>query len=480
MKRFLPTLVGCLAVAALVLSARPALAGDAVSVTAKSLEAAAAFAAGRDLADNLRVPEAQIQYRKALSLDPDFALAAAYLGASMPGAEGDALIERAVVLSAKLPENERMLVQATSAGRRGDENEVIALRRKLAESAPADWHTQFDWGQVLFNSRKWNEAAAAYQKAVTLNPKAGSAYNSLGYAQLAQNRHEDAIAAFKRYAEINPTEPNPADSLGEALLRAGRFEESEAAFQKALAISPAFYTAWEGIAKARAMRGDWPGSYQAADKARAAAARPIDQVGLGFDQAWSLFAEGKKAEALKAGDRTATDAQAGKMGALYALIALDGAARMTSSGQPAEALKQVAVALDRGEKAKLAGGPMNNLRRAALYERIDAESRLGRAEDAKRTLALVEADAAKSTANAQLQSNLHFARGAEAMARGEAKAAAEHFAGCIDDDTYCGLRLLQAQEKAGDTAGAAATKEKLRTANRRDGRYLYVRTQVQK
>jgi tetratricopeptide (TPR) repeat protein len=479
-RRFLPIVLGCLAVSALVPIARPALAGGAVTVTAKSPEAAGAFAAGRDLADNLRITEAQAQYRKAVSLDPDFALATAYLGAITPGAEGDAMIERAVVLSAKLPESERMLVQALAAGRRGDENEVIALRRKLADIAPGDWHVQFDWGQALVGSRKFDEAAAAYQKAVALNPKAGAAYNSLGYAQLAQNRPEEAIAAFKRYAEVNPTEPNPADSLGEALLRAGRFEESEAAFQKALAISPTFFTAWEGIAKARAMRGDWPGSYQAAQKARAAAARPVDQVGLGFDQAWSLFAEGKKTEALKASGQVATEAQAKKLGATHAFIALDDAARLTASGQPADALKQVAVALDRGEKAKLAGGPMTNLRRTALYERIDAESRLGQAEDAKRTLALVEADAAKSPANAQLQSNLHFARGAEAMARGDARAAAGHFAGCIEDDTYCGLRLLQAQEKAGDAPGATATRERLRTANRRDGRYLYVRTQVQK
>lgn len=479
-KRFLPIIMGCLAVSALILTARPAVAGDAVTVTAKSPEAAAAFAAGRDLADNLRLSEAQAQYRKAVGLDADFALANAYLGAITPGAEGDASIERAVVLSAKLPESERMLVQAIAANRRGDENEVIALRRKLVDAAPGDWHVQFDWGTTLIASRKFDEAAAAFQKAVALNPKAGAAYNSLGYAQLAQNRPEEAIASFKRYAEINPAEPNPADSLGEALIRAGRFEEAEAAFQQALKISPSFFTAWEGIAKSRAMRGDWPGSYQAADKARATAARPIDQVGLGFDQAWSLFAEGKKAEALKVSDQIATDAQAKKLNATYAFIALDSAARLTASGQPADALKQVAVALDRGEKAKLAGGQMNNLKRAALYERIDAESRLGRAADAKRTLALVEADAAKSPANAQLQSILHFARGAEATARGDAKAAAAHFAGCIEDDTYCGLRLLQAQEKAGDAAGAAATKARLRTANRRDARYLYVRTQVQK
>jgi tetratricopeptide (TPR) repeat protein len=478
MKRTWIPIAGCLAVSFALTSA--AFAADAVTVTSKSPEAAAAYAAGRDLADNLRLSEAQAAFGRAVKLDPDFALATASLGATTPGAEGDALIERAVVLSAKLPETERMLVQAFAAQRRGNESEVAALRHQLAQMAPSDWHVQFDLGQLLITERKWDEAAAAYRKAVALNPKAGSAYNSLGYAYLAQDKHDDAITAFKRYAEINPTEPNPADSLGEALLRAGRFADSEAAFQQALALSPGFWTAWEGIAKARAMRGDWPGSYEAADKARAAATRANDQIGLGFDQAWSLFAEGKKAEALKASAKVATDAQAHKLGATYAFIAVDEAARLNASGQSADALKQVAVALDRGEKAKLAGGPMNNLRRAALYERIDAESRLGRAEDARRTLALMEAEAAKSPANAQLVSGVHFARGSEALARGDAKAAAAHFAGCVDDDTYCGLRLMQAQVKAGDAAGAAATAQRLRTANRRDARYLYVRAQVQK
>jgi tetratricopeptide (TPR) repeat protein len=462
-------------------SALAATAGDAVTVTVttKSPEAVAAFAAGRDLAANLRVAAAQDQYRKALSLDPDFALAAAYLGATTPGAGGDAMISRAVTLAAKLPENERTLVNIISATRRGDETAAIAMRRTLAAAAPGDWHAQFDLGQQLVAARQWNDATAAYEKAIVLNPKGGSAYNSLGYAHLAQGHNDEAIAAFKRYAEINPLEPNAGDSLGEALLRAGRFDEAEAAFQQSLKVSPGFWTAWEGIAKARAMRGDYAGSYQAADKARAAATRPADQVGMGFDRAWVLFAEGKKAEALKASSQTATDAQANKLNAAYALIALDEAARSTASGQPAEALKQIAIALDRGTKANLAGGAMNNLRRAALYERIDAESRLGRAGDARKTLALFEAEAMTSPSNSQLQSGLHFARGAEAMARADAKAAAAHFAGCVDDDTYCGLRLFEAQQKSGDAAGAALTREKLRTANRRDPRYIYVRTQVQ-
>ena len=477
MKRTFLPIGGCLAVS-LVLATSTAFAAD-VTVTSKSPEAVTAFTTGRDLADNLRISEAQEQFKKAVRLDPSFALATASLGAVTPGAEGDALIEKAAVLAAGVPANERMLVQAIAAGRRGQESEVIAMRRKLADAAPGDWHVQFDLGQSLVGQRKWDEAAAAYEKAVTLNPKAGAAHNSLGYAHLAQNHHDQAITAFKRYAEIDPTEPNAADSLGEALLRAGRFPESEAAFQQALTLSPSFYTAWEGIAKSRAMRGDWAGSTVAMGKARATAVRPTDQVNLGFDQAWTLFAEGKSAEAVTFSRQVTTDAHDHNLTATHAFIALDEAARLNASGQSEAALKQIAVALDRGEKAKLAGGPMNDLRRAALYERIDAETRLGRKDDARRTMALVEAEAAKSPGNAQLQSGMQFARGSEAMARGDAKAAAAFFAGCVDDDTYCGLRLMQAQVKSGDAAGAAVTRDRLRTANRRDGRYLYVRSQVQ-
>jgi len=467
----------CLVAACLMV---PSVMASEVTVTSKSLPAVEAFKAGRELFDNLRFVEAETQFRKAIGLDPDFALAQAYLGAVIPGVEGERLLDRAATLSAKLPEPERLVIDSFVATRRGEEEKARAAQRRLAELAPDDWRAQFGWGGQLSFDRKWSEAAAALKKATELNPKAGPAYNSLGYAELAQGHNDEAIAAFKKYAAANPTEPNAQDSLGEALIRAGRFDEAEAAFKQALKISPRFWNAWEGISKARFLRGDSAGGYEAMAQARATASRPIDKIGTQVDVALSQFAEGKKAEALKTFAQTEKDAQAQKVDVLHAFVPVSRALILTDSGQVEEALQELKVAMDRGTQARLPGGAMNALRRATLVGRIEGEALLARADEAQKTLALIEAEAKKAPANAQLQSNAHFARGAAALARGDAKAAVPHFARCNDDDTYCQWYLLQAQKKAGDAAGAKATREKLLAANRRDGVYLIVRSQVAK
>lgn len=478
-RRMLHATQACLAAVCLIVPSVTATAGE-VSVTSKSPQAVEAFKAGRELFENLRFTEADAQFRKAIGVDADFALAHAYLGVTIPGAEGDRLLDRAASLSTKLPEAERLVIESFVTARRGEEEKTRAALRRVTELAPDDWRAQFAWGGQLSADREWSKAATALKKATELNPKAGPAYNTLGYVELAQGHHDEAIAAFKKYTQTNPTEPNPQDSLGEALMRAGRFDEAEAAFKQALEISPRFWNAWEGISKARFLRGDAAGGYEAIAKARETAARPIDKIGTQFDVALSQFAEGKKAEALKTFDQTEKDAQAEKVDVLNAFVPVSRALILTDSGQVEEALKQLMVAMDRGTQSRLPGGTLNALRRATLVGRIEAEARLAKADDAQKTLTLIEAEAKKAPANAQLQSNAHFARGSAAVARGDAKAAAEHFARCNDDDTHCQWYLFQAQQKAGDSAGAEATRQKLLAANRRDGVYLFVRSQIAK
>ena len=136
------------------------------------------------------------------------------------------------------------------------------------------------------------------------------------------------------------------------------------------------------------------------------------------------------------------------------------------------------MAVERAKNAKLPGALMNNVRRRALAVRIFAESKLGRAEDAKKTLALIEEEAKNFPSNTPLRSMVHFARGAEAMSRGDSKAAAQHYTQCNDQDYYCRWQLVVAQEKGGDMAGAAAARTKLLAENRRDPDYLYVRAKL--
>ena len=177
-------------------------------------------------------------------------------------------------------------------------------------------------------------------------------------------------------------------------------------------------------------------------------------------------------------DALEQEAQAEKLEGGYAFAPIVRADMLLDAGQPEAALRQVALGMQRGQKPGLPGATVNAVRRAGLTTRTAVEARLGKVEDAAKTLALLEAEAKAAPANAGLQSQLQFGRGELALARGEAKAAAEAFARCIEQDSYAHWRQTVALEKAGDVDGAAQGRKKLLSANRRDGEYLYVRSQL--
>jgi tetratricopeptide (TPR) repeat protein len=444
-----------------------------VTVTSKSAEAVEAFKKARDLAENFRQAEAAEQLKKAIELDAEFSLAHAYLGELTPGTEGDALFDKAMQHSATLPEAERTVVEAMSAARKGDEEKARALAQKVTELAPTDWRAHFTLGALAYGDRKYEDAVASMKRASELNPNGGAIHNMLGYANLELGKNDDAIAAFKKYAEV-ANEPNAHDSLAEALMRAGRFEEAEASFLKAHSLNPQFWFAWQGVAFTKAFRGDWAGAKEALAKAKEAAPRPQDRVFAGETLAWFQIAEGKTADAMKTLDAVEKEAEAQKL-PLWVFIPSIRAFPLHEAGKYKDALKQVQAALERGAQMTLPGMGQNNLRRGTLFDKALAEARMGKPADAEKTLAELQEEAKKFPSNVQLQSNVHHVMGAIAWAKGDPKAAADHFAQCVKDDSYCHWQHALAMEKAGDATGAEAMKEMLRTANRRDTIYLYVR-----
>jgi len=473
--------VVALAICSGLLAVRPAAAkpiSGEISITSKSKEAVEAFKRGRDYVEDVRTVEALEQFNQAIKLDPDFALAHAYLGSSTPGKEGLVHIERAASLAKELPEAEKTSIDILLAQRRGEEEKARSLRQSLATMAPNDWRVYAGLGEQLSGERKWNQAIAELRKAAVLNPSAGSVHNTMGYVYINMGNNDQAVESFQKYAELKPTEPNPQDSLAEALMAAGRFEEAEAAFRKAAEISPQFWIAWDGVAQTKFLRNDWAGGREALAKAKAAATRPFDKLEADLSLAWSYAAAGDYKQAMATVDAVEKAAAAEKVDVLEAFVRIDRAILLKETGKYEDALKEQHEALEMAQRAKLPGGSMNALRRTALIVRIDAESKLGRAADAKKTLALLEEEAKKAPANAELKSSLHFGQGAEAIARGDAKAAAQHFSQCDDDDFYCRLQLAKAQEKAGDKTGAEATRTQLLAANRRGPLYLWVRSEV--
>jgi tetratricopeptide (TPR) repeat protein len=443
-------------------------------VTSKSAKAVANFEAGLDLLENIREAEAIAKFQSAIEADPDFALAHAYLGMTTPGAEGMAELDRAVALSTSLPEAERLLIESMAAERRGEEARAFELAQRIVEIAPDDWRAHFRLGQKLNERYRLAEAAAELETATRLEPKAGAAYNLLGYARLGEGKTEEAIAAFTKYAEVSPGEPNPHDSLAEALMAAGRHGEAEDAFAKALAVSPAFFPAWMGIAQSRGLRGDWAGCREALAKAKDAATRSVDKAAVDVVIAWSWASEGKAQEAMAALDAHEASTAAQGLTVTNAYVPVDRARMLVADGKPAQALAVLQDAQTRAASAGLPGADVRRIRRQALEVRVEAQAALGRVEDARATLAEIEAEAAEAPGDARRRSMVSFARGEASMAAKQPAEAAAHFAECIPEDSYCHLEEARARAAAGDAAGARQALADILAFLRRDPSYLWV------
>lgn len=229
-----------------------AMGGAKIPVTTGSEEARQEFLRGRELFENLKRQDAAPHFKKALALDPSFALAAAYYAQSEGTARGffDNLA-KAVELAPKASEGERALIFGWQAGASGRIAEQRKQWERAVELFPDDERALTLLGIHYFGQQEYRQAAEYFKKAVGVNPSFPQAYNQLGYAQRFLGDMAAAEHAFRRYTELIPDDPNPHDSYAELLLKLGRFDEAIATYERALAVDPGFIASYAGIAAAR-------------------------------------------------------------------------------------------------------------------------------------------------------------------------------------------------------------------------------------
>jgi tetratricopeptide (TPR) repeat protein len=446
-----------------------------ISISSKSPEAVAHMKKGEALLVNLRTAEAGAEFAEALKLDSDFVLAHAYHGQATPGPEGLKEVEAAASAASALPEAERTLVQGLLATRQGESAKAREAYAKLVESTPADWRGHYLLGTQLLNDEDYAGAIPALRKAVELDPAAGGANNMLGYAALRQGDTEGAIKAFTDYATALPQEPNPQDSLGEGLLAAGRFDDAEAAFRKALELSPQFSVAWEGIAYAKYFAGDAAGALAALTKEKAAATRPLDQLGADELRAVMTIAQKKTAAGLSLYSdlEKMTDAMPA-----VAFVPVHRAAILVDLGRPREAMPVVAAALKRTESGDLPPGLSRNLRQQALRVRLAAETATGDADAAAQTAMELQQQASERKDDVNAQSAMHYGLGMAAMAKRDYAGARAHFEQCLTQDAQCRMQIVAAAQNAGDKPGAEAARAAILKLYVRDPVHLWVRSRL--
>jgi tetratricopeptide (TPR) repeat protein len=219
-----------------------------IPITTSSAEARKEFLAGRDLTDRLLIQDSIQHYDKAISLDPNFALAELTRAQNSPTAkEFFDHLKKAVSLADKASNGERLLILGAEAGANGNPAKQKEYLEQLVAAYPNDERAHFNLGGYYFGQQDYAQAIAHYKKATELAPSYSGAYNILGYAYRQNGDYASAEQAFKKYTELIPNDPNPYDSYGELLLKMGRFDESIAQYRKALSIDPNFAASHLGI-----------------------------------------------------------------------------------------------------------------------------------------------------------------------------------------------------------------------------------------
>jgi len=165
-------------------------------------------------------------FQRAVELDPEFALAHAYLS----------MAHSRVYWFGGDTGRSRMVESRAAADR------ALQLDPNLGEAHMALGYVHY------YGSRDYEQALEEFRKAEQLLPGNAEAIGAIGFIQRRQGRLDEAAASFKRALELDPRAADMADNVADALFRLRRHEEADQYFDRSISILPDQITAYFGKA----------------------------------------------------------------------------------------------------------------------------------------------------------------------------------------------------------------------------------------
>jgi tetratricopeptide (TPR) repeat protein len=452
-----------------------------IPITTSSEEARKEYLAGRDLQEKLRITDSIAHFDKAISLDPNFALAELNRANVSPSAkEFFEHLNKAVALADKVSDGERMLIQANEAGANANPTKQKEILEKLVAAYPNDERAHFNLGGYHFGQQEFAQAISHYKKATELAPDYSTAYNILGYAYRQNEAYGDAENAFKKYIELIPNDPNPYDSYAELLLKLGRFDEAITQYNKALGINSNFINAHFGIAAALTYQGK-------TSQAQAELQKMTDKARTDAERRTALFGQtvvaadsGKFDEALAGVEKQYAIAQKGNdAAAMTGDLQLKGNI-LLEMGKPDDAAKAFEQALKTTTDSGLSQQVKDNTARLQHFN-------LARVAIAKKDLAKAKSETetfrkgAEDAKNANQLKQAHELLGRIALEEKNYDAAITEFGQANQQNPAVLYLLGEAYKGKGDAAGAKASFTKAAKFNSLPQiNYAFVRTKAER
>src|ERR1041385_1052143 len=204
--------------------------------------------------------ETEHSYRRAIELDPQFAVAYAHLARMLnhSGKQGDAvpLYEKAIEL-AKDPATLNLIADSLQSEQLWPQSEPV-LKRAL-ELDSTNLTSLLLMGRLLIVYRRFQEAEPYLNSATEVASRAFQPFNLLGRAYLGMDRFDDAEATYEQASAFAAAGEKKQlagvfgfEGVGDGYLKSNQKDKAVRAYQRALELDPANTGAAQKLAKARA------------------------------------------------------------------------------------------------------------------------------------------------------------------------------------------------------------------------------------
>ncbi len=205
--------------------------------------------------DEVEQAQATEVLRKAVQLDPDFAMGHELLAQiSLEPSEQISEQKKAFATRSHGTAQEQMVINWLQDA--SDHKTIIAITEmnEVLSQYPHD-----KW--VVFLATWWLMLQTQYERSIAVYENSGitdspGLNNNMGYVYAYLRQFDKSFALMDKYVAEMPTVANPQDSYAEILRMAGRFDQSIEHYRASLAINPEFYSSQFGIADTYSLMGD--------------------------------------------------------------------------------------------------------------------------------------------------------------------------------------------------------------------------------
>ncbi|MBV8167517.1 MAG: tetratricopeptide repeat protein, partial [Alphaproteobacteria bacterium] len=134
--------------------------------------------------------------------------------------------------------------------------DAAASFQRVLTLDPNDLDAVIGLGDALQRLGALDDAIACYDTALQATPDDAGLHSNRAAALLARGRHAEATAGLQRAIALAPDDADAHNNLGNALQGSGRLDDAVAHYERALALRPGFADAAANLGNALVLRGE--------------------------------------------------------------------------------------------------------------------------------------------------------------------------------------------------------------------------------